>query len=171
MKLKDKIVNFVIGLTGGIPQGEGHHNPVKTVMPGMPEILRQVAAEGAVLLENRVLPLKKGTKVSVFGRVQVNHFYTGYGSGGDVNMPYAVNLLEGLRNCDDLELNEELAARYEQFDQEHPIDHGSWGTWPRHYAEMPLTEADVALAKQYSDQTVIILGRSSGEDRENVLQP
>jgi len=171
MKLKDKIVNFVIGLTGGIPQGEGHHNPVKTVMPGMPEILRQVAAEGAVLLENRVLPLEKGTKVSVFGRVQVNHFYTGYGSGGDVNMPYAVSLLEGLRNCEDLELNEELAARYEQFNRDHPIDHGSWGTWPRHYTEMPLTETDVALAKQSSDQAVIVLGRSSGEDRENVLQP
>ena len=170
MKLKDKIVNYVIGLTGGIPQGEGHHNPVKTVMPGMPEILRQVAAEGAVLLENRVLPLERGTKVSVFGRVQVNHFYTGYGSGGDVNMPYAVNLLEGLRNCGALELNEELAARYEQFAQEYPIDHGSWGTWPRHYAEMLLTQADVALAKQNSDQAVIILGRSSGEDRENALQ-
>ena len=171
MKLKDKLVNFVIGLTGGIPQGEGHHNPVKTVMPGMPQLLRQVAAEGAVLLENRVLPLKQGTKLSVFGRVQVNHFYTGYGSGGDVNMPYAVNLLEGLRNCEVLELNEELTGRYECFDRENPIDHGSWGTWPRHYAEMPLTEKDVAQARQNSDQAVILLGRSSGEDRENALAP
>ena len=171
MKLKDKIVNLVIRMTGGIPQGEGHHNPVKTVTPGMPELLRQVAAEGAVLLENRVLPLKEGTKVSVFGRVQVNHFYTGYGSGGDVNMPYTVNLLDGLRSCDALVLNEELAAAYEAFDQEHPIDHGSWGTWPRHYPEMPLTEDMVTQAKNVSDQAVIILGRSSGEDRENALAP
>ena len=104
MKIKDKIVNWVIKMTGGIPQGEGHHNPDKTVMPGMPEILRQVAAEGAVLLENEVLPLERYTKVSVFGRVQVNHFYTGYGSGGDVNMPYAVNLLAGIRACDILVL-------------------------------------------------------------------
>ena len=171
MKLKDKIVNAVIRMMGGIPQGEGHHSPVKVVTPGMPEILRQVAAEGAVLLENRVLPLKRGTSVSAFGRVQVNHFYTGYGSGGDVNMPYAVNLLEGLRGCDMLRLNEELAAAYEQFDKEHPIDHGSWGTWPRYYPEMPLTEELVAAAKKVSDQAVIILGRSSGEDRENALAP
>lgn len=171
MKLKDKIVNSVIRMMGGIPQGEGHHSPVKVVTPGMPEILRQVAAEGAVLLENHALPLKAGTKVSVFGRVQVNHFYTGYGSGGDVNMPYAVNLLEGLRGCDLLRLNEELAAKYEAFDREHPIDHGSWGTWPRHYPEMPLTEELVANAKKVSDQSVIILGRSSGEDRENTLAP
>ena len=171
MKLKDKIVNWVISKTGGIPQGEGHHNPVKTVMPGMPALLRQVAAEGAVLLENRVLPLEQGTKVSVFGRVQVNYFYTGYGSGGDVNMPYAVNLLEGLRGCEALRLNEALAARYERFDKEHPIDHGSWATWPRYYPEMPLTEATVAEAAEHSNQAVIILGRSSGEDRENVLAP
>ena len=171
MKLKDKIVNWVISKTGGIPQGEGHHNPVKTVMPGMPALLRQVAAEGAVLLENRVLPLEQGTKVSVFGRVQVNHFYTGYGSGGDVNMPYAVNLLEGLRGCEAIRLNEALAARYERFDKEHPIDHGSWATWPRYYPEMPLTEATVAEADEHSNQAVIILGRSSGEDRENVLAP
>ena len=171
MKLKDKIVNSVIRMMGGIPQGEGHHSPIKVVTPGMPEILRQVAAEGAVLLENRVLPLKTGTKVSVFGRVQVNHFYTGYGSGGDVNMPYQVNLLEGLRGCDALSLNKELAAQYEQFDKEHPIDHGSWGTWPRHYPEMPLTVDQVAAAKKVSRQAVIILGRSSGEDRENALAP
>lgn len=171
MKLKDKIVNWVISMTGGIPQGEGHHNPVKTIMPGMPQILRRVAAEGAVLLENRVLPFQVGTKLSVFGRVQVNHFYTGYGSGGDVNMPYAVNLLEGLRGCEALRLNEALAAKYEQFDKEHPIDHRSWGTWPRHYPEMPLTEEMVVEAAECSDQAVVILGRSSGEDRENVLAP
>ena len=170
MSLKEKIVDFVISLTGGIPQGEGHHNPVKVVTPGMPEILRQIGAEGSVLLENRVLPFNKGTKVSVFGRVQVNHFYTGYGSGGDVNMPYAVNLLQGLRNCD-LQLNENLAGRYEQYDQKNPIDHGTWGMWPRHYPEMPLDEAIVAQAKAESEQAVIILGRSSGEDRENALQP
>ncbi len=171
MKLKDKVVNSVLRWAGALPQGEGHHNPVKTVMPGMPEILRQVAAEGAVLLENRVLPLEKGTRVSVFGRVQVNHFYTGYGSGGDVNMPYAVNLLQGLRQCADLELYEPLAKKYEKFDREHPIDHGSWGSWPRHYPEMPLSEVLVKKARKQSDQAVIILGRACGEDRENLLQP
>ena len=171
MNLKEILVDWVIKMTGGIPQGAGHHNPVKEIMPGMPELLRQVAAEGAVLLENRVLPLAEGTRVSLFGRVQVSHFYTGYGSGGDVNMPYAVNLLQGLRNCEKLSLNEDLAAEYEGFDRENPIDHGTWGTWPRHYPEMPLTGELVKAAAERSDQAVIILGRSSGEDRENALEP
>ena len=73
----------------------------KTVTPGMPELLRRAAAEGAVLLknQNQALPLSCGTRVSLFGRGQIQWFYTGYGSGGDVNKPYAVSLLEGLRAC------------------------------------------------------------------------
>ncbi len=67
----------------------------------MPEVLRKAAAEGAVLLKNdNALPLAaEGTTVSVFGRNQLEWFNTGYGSGGDVNNPYAVSLIEGLKNC------------------------------------------------------------------------
>jgi len=171
MKIPKKLVDFVMRLGGGLSQGEEHHNPVKVITPGMPELLRQVAAEGAVLLENRVLPLKEGTRVSLFGRVQVNHFYTGYGSGGDVNIPYTVNLLDGIRNCPLLSLNETLAKQYEEFDKNNPIDHGFWGTWPRCYPEMPLTQDQVDRAAGESDTALVILGRSSGEDRENVLEP
>ena len=171
MKIFEKIVDFVnVKLMGGLSQLDGHHNPVKVITPGMPETLRKVAAEGAVLLENQVLPFAEGTKVSVFGRVQTSHFFTGYGSGGDVNMPYQINLLEGLRGCESLVLNEELAAVYEDFHEKNPIDHGMWGNWPRCYAEMPLTKELVEKAKQLSDKAVIIIGRSSGEDRENALE-
>ena len=110
-KIKEKVVDFVMRLGGALPQGEGHHNPVKTVTDGMPQLLRSVAAQGAVLLENRVLPLVEGTCVSVFGRVQTDHFCTGYGSGGDVNAPYKVSLLEGLRRCEKLEPDAILAEK------------------------------------------------------------
>ena len=171
MKIPEKLVNFAMRLAGALPQGQEHHNSVKVITPGMPELLRSVAAQGAVLLENRVLPLKEDTKISLFGRVQVDHFCTGYGSGGDVNTPYRVNLQEGIRSCEKLRLNEELAERYRAFCAENPVDHGIWGMWPRCYPEMPLTEQDVAGAKACSEQAVIMIGRSSGEDRENVLEP
>ena len=171
MKIPEKLVDCVMRLAGALPQGQDHHNPVKVITPGMPELLRRVAAEGAVLLENRVLPLAEGTRLSLFGRVQTNHFCTGYGSGGDVNVPYRVNLLDGIRACPHFAVNETLAKQYEDYDKEKPIDHGVWGMWPRHYPEMPLDEATVLAAKEVSDQAVVILGRSSGEDRENVLQP
>ena len=171
MKFIKKAVNFAMKLGGALSQDEEHHNPVKTVTAGMPELLRSVAAQGAVLLENKVLPLAEGTKVSVFGRVQVDYFCTGYGSGGDVNFPYQISLLQGLRNCEALTVNEELALTYETFCQENPIDHGIWGMWPRHYPEMPITRELVSQARANSQQAVIVIGRSSGEDRENVLAP
>ena len=166
-----KMKTKVTALQNRLSQVIAHHNPQKTVTPGMPELLRSAAAEGAVLLENRVLPLSAGTKVSLFGRVQCNPFCTGYGSGGDVNTPYRVSLLEGLRHCEDLQVNETLAQVYEDWCREHPVQDGIWGMWPRFYPEMPITAPLVKEAAANSDQAVVILGRSSGEDRENVLEP
>ena len=170
MDLVKKLRSVGSLVTNTLAQVQDHHNPEKVITPGMPEILRQAAAEGAVLLENRVLPLKNGTKVSVFGRVQTDYFCTGYGSGGDVNAPYRVSLLEGLRNCENLKVNEGLAQTYESWIKEHPADHGVWGRWPRFHPEMPLTELAALEAKAHSDQAIVVIGRSSGEDRENVLE-
>ena len=143
----------------------------RTVTPGMPELIRKAAAEGAVLLKNDgTLPFAKDSTVSLFGRVQNDWFYTGYGSGGDVVKPYAINLIEGMRNCESLKLNEDLAAVYEKWCKDNPVDHGVWGHWPRFYPEMPADEALVKAASESSDCAVVVIGRSSGEDRENVLE-
>ena len=168
MNLKEKLATTGAQLLGTLAQQQAHHNPEKAVFPGMPELTRAAAAEGAVLLENRVLPLKKGTKVSVFGRVQCNWFHTGYGSGGDVNAPYKVNLLEALRSCARLKDNEGLAQEYDAWCAKNPIPADFWGMWPRFYPEMPLTPQMVLGSRKVSDQAIVVIGRSSGEDRENV---
>ena len=155
---------------GLLAQEQDHHNPVKTVTPGMPELLRTAAAEGAVLLHNRVLPFDGGSEVALFGRVQLDWFCTGYGSGGDVNMPYQVNLLEGLENCSELKVNRTLASVYRDWVKEHPADHGYWGNWPRSHPEMPLSRELVRQARKETEHAVVVIGRSSGEDRENVLE-
>ncbi|MBQ7295750.1 MAG: glycoside hydrolase family 3 protein [Clostridia bacterium] len=175
MKIKDKalkVAGKVVGIFNSLSQAENQRQfAEKTVTPGMPEALRYAAAQGAVLLKNDgTLPLKKGSTVSLFGRVQNDWFFTGYGSGGDVNKPYAVNLIEGVRNCEELTLNETLADVYLKWCQENPVDHGVWGHWPRFYPEMPINAADVAKAKDSSDCAVMVIGRSSGEDRENALE-
>ncbi len=146
-------------------------NSPKVITEGMPEVLRYAAGQGAVLLENDgTLPLKEGSRVALFGRVQRDWFYTGYGSGGDVNKPYAVNLIEGVRNCEKLVLNETLASLYEAWCSKEIIDDKVWGQWPRFYPEMKLTKDIVATDKKDGDTAVIVIGRSSGEDRENVLE-
>ncbi len=175
MSLKDNVISLAGKLYAkfnSLSQAEIQRNLAeKTVTPGMPELLRYAAAQGAVLVKNDgVLPLKEGTSVSLFGRVQKDWFYTGYGSGGDVNKPYAVNLIEGVRNCEGLVLNEELAAVYEKWCDENPIDHGIWGHWPRFYPEMPVEASAVKAAAEKSEAAVVVIGRSSGEDRENALE-
>ncbi len=167
-----KIISSAVGAFTSLSQAEqSRRNAEKTITPGMPELLRNVAAQGAVLLENDgVLPLKNGTKVTLFGRVQNDWFYTGYGSGGDVNKPYAINLIEGMRNCESLELDEDTARLYESWCKRNPVDHGYWGNWPRFYPEMPVSADFVSLAKKNSDVAVAVIGRSSGEDRENALE-
>ncbi len=171
MRIFKKIVKGGSAVINALAQSEAHHNPDKVITPGMPELLRSVAAQGAVLLENRVLPLESGTKISIFGRVQIDWFATGYGSGGDVNTPYIVNLLEALRRCGGLHVNEGLAQTYERFCVENPANHGVWGKWPRSHPEMPVTAELVRQARKHSDQAIIVIGRSSGEDREATLEP
>jgi len=175
MKIKENITKFGIRatrlITGLLAQEQGAHDDFDTtVTKGMPEILRKVAAEGAVLLENSILPFSSGEKISVFGRTQIDYFFVGYGSGGDVNAPYKINLLEALRKCPQLSVNESLAKQYEAFSAGNPIDHGEWGSWPRYYPEMPLDTSAVETAAAESNHAVLILGRAAGEDRDNVLE-
>ena len=168
MSLISKIVSKFSGLS---QEETARAAAEKTITPGMPEILRRAAAEGAVLLKNDgLLPLENNETVALFGRVQSEWFYTGYGSGGDVNKPYAVNLIEGVRNCSALQLYEPLAKLYSDWSEKNPIDHGFWGHWPRFYPEMPLSKDVAADAAAKADCAVVTIGRSSGEDRENALE-
>jgi beta-glucosidase len=139
----------------------------KTITKGMPELLRRTATDGAVMLENDgTLPLKKGTVVSLFGRTYNDYFYVGYGSGGDVNRPYSINVIDGIRACEDLQLNEELASIYSEWIEKNPVTHGYWAHWPLRYEDMPLDDEIVSKASQSSDVAVLTIGRSSGEDRD-----
>ena len=65
------------------------------------EVCRKAGSEEDVLLRNEegVLPLQRGTRVSVFGRIQSNYIRGGTGSGGLVNVAYVVGIPEGLRNA------------------------------------------------------------------------
>ena len=145
----------------------------KIITAGMPEAARKSAAEGCVLLKNDGgLPLKKEAAVSVFGRCQVDTFYVGYGSGGDIHPPYQVSILEGMRACEDITLNEELARQYEDWchQKENIASPGTeWGKWPFSYPEMPVSRELVARAAAVSETAIIIIGRAAGEERENFL--
>ena len=170
-KIRRKIYNAIGKVVNKIAQNESANGEdyEKTVTDGMPGLLRKAGAEGTVLLRNDgVLPLDKDREIAVFGRVQLDWFYVGYGSGGDVIKPYTVNLIDGLKN-DGARLNEPLLRTYREWCEKNPPDHGFWGHWPRCYEEMPVADSAIKAAAVTSECAVIVIGRSAGEDRENEL--
>ncbi len=168
-KLAQRIIDTAMG--NGLMQEETTADGERYVTPGIGALIRQAGAEGCVLLKNDgALPLNREKEVAVFGRCQLDWFYVGYGSGGDVNAPYHVNLIDGLRNAG-LRLNAEVLRTYETWTQQEDnmADHGWWGHWPMNYPEMPLDAAMVQRAAQTAETALVVIGRAAGEDRENTL--
>ncbi len=138
------------------------------------ELSRKMVAEGCVMLknDNKALPLRPGDRVSMFGRIMFNYVKSGTGSGGMVNAPYVVSILDAMREEADLTVNEDLIKAYEDWLVDNPFDIGKgWGTEPWSQIEMPVTEAMAKEAATKSDIAVVIIGRSAGEDRDNAALP
>ena len=175
-KLKQKlgaIAQRVVdwGMGNGLMQEELTADGHDMVTPEVAEFARRAGAEGCVLLKNDgTLPLKAEQPVAVFGRCQLDWFYVGYGSGGDVHPPYRVNLMEGLKNAG-VAVDQELSGVYENwcFSNDHKANHGWWGHWPMSHPEMPLEQSMVSAAAKRCDTAIVVIGRAAGEDRENTL--
>ena len=95
------------------------------------ELARRVAAEGSVLLRNEedTLPLRRGQRVSVFGRTQFEHYKSGTGSGGMVNAPYVTNIIDSLKEDGTIQVNEALEKVYREWLKEHPFDNRMQRSW------------------------------------------
>ena len=175
-KLKQKmgaVIQRVVdwGMGNGLMQEELTADGHDMVTPEMAAFARRAGAEGCVLLKNDgVLPLKAGQPVAVFGRCQLDWFYVGYGSGGDVNPPYRVDLMEGLKNAG-IPFDGTVAKVYADwcFSEDNKADHGWWGHWPMSHPEMPLDPSLVSAAAKRCDTAIVVIGRAAGEDRENTL--
>lgn len=171
MGLKENIVNGVANIvnkfSGVSQEAIDRANAPVVVTEGMADLLRQAAAEGSVLLKNDgTLPLVNQETVSIFGRCQFDYFYVGYGSGGDVNRPYDVNLVQALKKCDEIKVNNRLASIYEGFCYEKKIPNYVWGMWEYSHEEMPIDDEMVKIARDDSDVAVVVIGRAAGEDRD-----
>ncbi len=131
---------------------------------------RQAVAEGCVLLknENKTLPMTKGDRVAVFGRMAANYYKSGLGSGGLVNTRYVTGVLDALKASEEIKLDKKLLKIYEEWNEAHPLDRGhGWGTVPWNQEEMPIDEAVVEDAADYDDIALIVIGRTAGEDQDN----
>lgn len=137
------------------------------------ETARQAVAEGIVMLKNDggVLPLPAGSKIALFGRSQFFYYKSGTGSGGLVNTAYVTGIKEALESDSRFHLNEMLMKTYENWLLTHPFDMGNgWAQEPWFQEEMPVSVELAKKAKETSDTAVILIGRTAGEDKDNLVE-
>ena len=140
-------------------------------MLNISNLCKMAAAEGTVLLKNdgNLLPLNKGTKLAVFGRMQTDYYRCGTGSGGGVQLKEIPCILKSLKSNPDLCLDEDLVNIYTEWVKENPFDDGGgvWAGEPWFQKEMPLSIEIVKNAAVKNEVALVIIGRTAGEDHDN----
>lgn len=126
------------------------------------ELSRKAACEGTVLLKNNqnLLPLKKGSKVAIFGKAQIDYVKGGGGSG-DVYCEYVRNIYEGLKlKKDTVEIFDALSLYYQNEVEKAFKNGGTTGM----LKEVEIPENLLNDAKKFADTAIITINRFSGED-------
>jgi beta-glucosidase len=139
-------------------------------------ITRQSSTEGMVLLKNSgVLPMKNLKTVALFGVSSYDFLSGGLGSGA-VNVPYVVDMVQGLKNIgvQTTPLLTEIYQNYVKYAKaklradKNPImwflDQGQ----PK-LDEIDITERCVAHEVQQADAAIITIGRQAGEGMDRKI--
>lgn len=130
----------------------------------------ETVSEGIVMLknDNNALPLRKDSEVAVFGRIQLNYYKSGTGSGGLVNVSRVIGITDGLEESGSVKVNEELLNVYKEWTKEHPFDFGDgWGGEPWSQEEMPVDDALAERISNFCQTAIVIFGRTAGEENDN----
>lgn len=149
-----------------LPLGEN-----QTKVTASPEHLllaRKAGREGIILLKNQdhMLPVKKGTRLALFGK-GVFDYVKGGGGSGDVTVSHVHNIYDGLTK------REDPAAVFEplaQFYKENVKKQYEDGAIPGMTVEPEIPPQLMEAAKNHADMAVIVISRFSGEgwDRQSV---
>ena len=124
---------------------------------------RKAAAEGMILLknDNKVLPLKKGSKVALFGKASVDYVKGGGGSG-NTNVAYVRNLCQAMKEKEQ-EGKVELFNPLCEFYQANVEEQYANGIWAGKTEEPDLPESLLEQAAKECDIAIISICRFSSE--------
>lgn len=186
----DRNVKRILEYVVKTPRFKGYKYSNKPDLEAHAALIRAAAPEGMVLLKNSpfvsnpqrgneqntelALPLKGTEKVALFGMTSYNLYAGGSGSG-DVNKPYTIDLLTGLKGAGFV-LDDTLATVYNKY-KAYALDEAeaemgqfsSNGFFPRpRVAEPTFGKYTYQNAAQRCEIAIVTVGRSSGEggDRE-----
>ena len=132
---------------------------------------RKIASEGMVLLknENALLPLKKGSKIALFGKGSADYVKGGGGSG-DVTVAYICNLCDGM---EEKQADGKLTAYtpLHDFYRENVAKQLGDDTQPGKTVEPELPEELLCGAAENADTAIISICRWSGEGGDRTGEP
>lgn len=131
---------------------------------------RRAAAEGMVLLKNEknVLPVKRGTRVALFGKAGADYVKGGGGSG-DVTVAYIRSLIEGMR----IKEQEGKVCLYEplnEFYEADVLDQYAQGIVPGLTAEPEIPEDLLRGAGAFAELAIVSICRFSGENWDRTTE-
>lgn len=132
------------------------------------QLSKEAAKEGMVLLKNKenVLPLRKGSKVALFGKGTIDYVKGGGGSG-DVTVAYTHSLYDGFNELsEEVSVFEELVDFYKENIEKQRAD----GKAPGMTVEPQVPEELLKKARAFSDTAVISVCRFSGEGWDRTTQ-
>ena len=171
IKALDKAVKRVLELVVKTPTFKGNEYSEK-VSPEAAPMVREVGADGCVLLKNDgVLPLAN-QEVALFGVGSYDTQGAGWGAG-NVFSEHTVTIIEGLREAGfGLESRlEDLYTDYVRFGRKN-MDYNEWirvHVGKALIPETPLSVKFITSIAQSSDVAVITVSRNSGECKDRLL--
>lgn len=148
------------------------------------QITRQSSAEGMVLLKNeplvaggeRVLPVKNLKQVALFGVNSYDFFSGGLGSGC-VNVPYVVDMVQGLKNVGVSTTPQltEIYQNYVKFAKAKLKADKNPEMWFLDQGQPKLDEIDITVRSvnhelAAADAAIITIGRQAGEGMDRQIE-
>ena len=167
----DRNVRRILEYIVKTPHFKGYKFSNKPDIKAHAALTRKAAPEGMVLMKNeKVLPLNSDIKrIALFGHTSYNLYAGGTGSG-DVNKPYVIDLVEGLKNAG-LQPDDTLTSVYSKYkayaEEEAEAEMGFLSPnkfFPRPRVREPLLGDNTYMfAARSNDAAIVTVGRSSGE--------
>lgn len=160
------------------PRFKGYKYSDRPALEEHASITRQSSTEGMVLLrnENNVLPMQNIKTVALFGVNSYDFMSGGLGSGC-VNVPYVVDMVQGLENAG-IRTTDALTNIYTHYipyakaklkADKNPfmwfLDQGQ----PK-LEEIEITERCIALEEPKADAAIITIGRQAGEGMDRTIE-
>jgi beta-glucosidase len=173
----DRNIRHMLEYIVKTPRFKGYQYTSKPDMKAHAQITRQSSAEGMVLLKNEgALPIRDLKTVALFGVNSYDFFSGGLGSGA-VNVPYVVDMVQGLKNIGvkttplltEIYQNYIPYARAKLKADKNPhmwfLDQGQ----PK-LDEIEITDRCVAHEVKEADAAIVTIGRQAGEGMDRKIE-